>query len=244
MDLTGEFVKSIKELVLEARNMSNRMLNIDGKLYTDTQFTPLKDPEPVALTVDTLTAIKDYLTNNPDGLSMAATIVIVEGPGVVKVLSCLTGNFKQRNCYLEAHRPRLLFSFGDYYSVEKFIIALQSQFLPSPIVDALLKIVGNITDGLVRTFEDNGVSQQVTAKAGIAKVENIPVPSPVILAPFRTFIDVAQPESNFILRMRSGDQQPACALFEADGGAWQLEAVQNIKGWLMDNLPEGVTILA
>jgi hypothetical protein len=240
-DMEG-FVKSIADLAIAAEK--TEILEILDRKYTVKALTPVKDPEPFALEVGTLTAIKDYLTSNPDGLPMATTIVIVDNPDNVRVLSCLTGVFEQRPCYLKAVRPRFSYKFGEYQNVEQFIIFLQAQFVLTDMITTLLKIVGNITEGAVRTHLDDGVSQTVTAKAGITKVENIPVPSPVILAPFRTFIDVPQPESKFILRMRSGEQTPACALFEADGGAWQLEAVMNIKEWLMENLPKEVTILA
>lgn len=57
------------------------------------------------------------------------------------------------------------------------------------------------------------------------------VPNPVYLKPFRTFTEITQPESAFVLRMReSGGIQ--VALFEADGGAWKNEAILAIKDYL------------
>ena len=65
------------------------------------------------------------------------------------------------------------------------------------------------------------------------------------LAPYRTFPDVAQPESTFILRMKGGSehQAPTAALFEADGGKWALMAVERIAEHLSIEL-EGWTVLA
>jgi hypothetical protein len=60
-------------------------------------------------------------------------------------------------------------------------------------------------------------------------LNEIPIPNPVKLSPFRTFIEVEQPESLFVLRGRKG---PQWALFEADGGLWKIKAIQNIKNWL------------
>lgn len=37
--------------------------------------------------------------------------------------------------------------------------------------------------------------------------------------------------------MKSG---PTCALFEADGGAWKLQAIQNIKDYLVAALEEEI----
>lgn len=66
-------------------------------------------------------------------------------------------------------------------------------------------------------------------KTGVAKLNDVVVPNPVTLAPYRTFPEIEQPKSKFIFRMQSG---PTATLFEADGGAWRNEAMKNIKVWL------------
>jgi hypothetical protein len=85
--------------------------------------------------------------------------------------------------------------------------------------DIMLKVVGNIKEETVNTIGDDGVSQAVVAKMGVATVANVKVPNPVVLKPYRTFVEVDQPESEFIFRMQSG---PRCALFEATAanGNW------------------------
>ncbi len=109
----------------------------------------------------------------------------------------------------------------------------------------ILKIVGNIKDKAVRQYGDDGITQQVTAKTGLALVEDVPVPNPVMLAPFRTFMEVEQPESKFVFRMKRGDDGPECALFEADGGAWKLEAMKRIKAYLQAELDgTGIAIIS
>lgn len=63
------------------------------------------------------------------------------------------------------------------------------------------------------------------------------VPNPVNLIPYRTFLEVQQPASDFIFRMKSscGVQ---CAILEADGGAWKNEAMNNIKEYLKNALAD------
>jgi len=51
--------------------------------------------------------------------------------------------------------------------------------------------------------------------------------------PFRTFLEVAQPESEFILRLDGSGQ---INLIGADGGAWKLEAVRNIAAYFEEKL--------
>ena len=61
------------------------------------------------------------------------------------------------------------------------------------------------------------------------------MPNPVRLKPFRTFLEINQPESDFIFRMREG-RGVECAIYEADGGAWQIEAMQRIKVYIQNAL--------
>ena len=97
--------------------------------------------------------------------------------------------------------------------------------------------VGNLTEDAVRTMTDDGVSQVTAVRTGVATVADVKVPNPVSLRPFRTFIEVDQPESRFIFRMREGGR---CAIFEADGGAWKLEAKKNIYNYLAEQLEENI----
>ncbi len=61
-----------------------------------------------------------------------------------------------------------------------------------------------------------------------------------------TFLEVEQPVSQFVFRMKDG---PRAAIFEADGGAWRNQAIVNIREYLKEQLAEEVesqriTILA
>ena len=114
------------------------------------------------------------------------------------------------------------FNYGRFHDTEEFIIAFQSKFTPTKDRDLLLKVIGNVKEENVRTTGDNGISQAVTIKTGVASADDVLVPNPVTLAPYRTFLEVEQPESDFIFRMKDG---PSGAIFEADGGAWRNEAI-------------------
>lgn len=108
-----------------------------------------------------------------------------------------------------------------------------------------MKIVGNLSQGTEANFADDGMTQQVMAKAGVARVAMVSLPNPVELRPFRTFADIGQPASKFVLRIKADkDHGPRCALFEADGGAWKNTAIATIKAWLTENGPEGIKIIA
>ena len=73
------------------------------------------------------------------------------------------------------------------------------------------------------------------ASTGIELAATVEVRPYVNLQPFRTFLEVAQPESMFLLRLKEGGN---VGLFEADGGVWRLEATRNIAGYFEENLKE------
>lgn len=82
---------------------------------------------------------------------------------------------------------------------------------------------------------DNGVTQEVSVRRGVALKEQQTVQPIVHLQPYRTFLEVKQPASDFLLRI---DKDGHPALYEADGGAWKLEAKRNIAGYLSAQLAD------
>jgi hypothetical protein len=139
----------------------------------------------------------------------------------------------ERSYFIDCKAMTPNITFERFMDTEQFNIMLQSCFLENADRAAVLKVVGNIKEDNVRTTGDNGVTQVVTAKAGVSTVSDVIVPNPVTLCPFRTFPEVDQPESQFVFRMKEG---PCAALFEADGGKWKIYAMQNVKKYLAEKL--------
>lgn len=222
------FIEKIEEL------SKVEILDVCGLPYSTKKLSLVDDPTPDALCISTLTGIVDYVQLN--GLEDDAHFIHV-GPASAKVIDVKQTKFGGWKIRLIAEVIQNKFSFGNFYDVEAFNIALQAHFVQNDATRSILAVVGNLSDGLVRSFNDDGITQEVTAKVGITRKENMAVPNPVTLHPYRTFLEVEQPASQFVFRMRSGDKSPSCALFEADGGLWKNEAIQNIKAWLRERLP-------
>lgn len=218
-------------------------INIGGRNHTNAKIIPVTEPTQDALFISTLTAVKGYFTINPDAIDLSKAIIHVRSHNQVNVTSAVTGTWIQRHDYLTVGINPKEFPFGRYLPIEDFLIALQTYFVQDDTVTALLKIAGNLTDEASVTLIDDGVTQKTQAKTGITRVENILLPNPVVLAPYRTFLEVDQPASAFVFRLKKGDQGPTAALFEADGGNWQLECISRIHDWLRYALPTA-TILA
>lgn len=118
---------------------------------------------------------------------------------------------------------------------EKAIIELRSRFAPGEGVDYLLDLLSRISKENGVTTTDNGVSQTVEARQGVALKAMVQVRPRVPLRPFRTYQEVEQPESEFLLRL---DEDGNIGLFEADGGMWKLAARQTIKAFLEEQLAD------
>src|SRR5205814_1621542 len=120
------------------------------------------------------------------------------------------------------------FAFNQFVSMETLAIALQTCFQPTRgAIDELRKFCAAVRSAQSIGVADDGVSQTVEAKRGIAAVQTTPVVNPWGLAPWRTFAELAQPESPFVLRFREGDE-PMAGLYETGDARWQVEAVQEI----------------
>lgn len=183
------------------------------------------------ITMNTLTSLVDYIKGQIDEMS-PRMIVQVKSPYEVLLFSQLDED-RQREYLVNVSAQVPEFHYERFIRHEEFCIAVQAKFLSDPDTDKdlILKFAGTVEQGSVAEYGDTGVSQKATVKTGIASKSDALVPNPVKLRPYRTFIEVEQPVSEFIFRMADNDGI-TCALFEADGGAWKNAAMKNIKDYL------------
>jgi hypothetical protein len=235
MDLTRDALQYIVGLE------KAEIIEVNGQKYSTRNISHVKQPSPAPLTIVTLTGLIDYIKKNIDALEYKDILIQVCSPHDVKLYSCIHDD-ASRDCFVEVRAQTPSIVFGNFLNIEAFNIMIQSGFIQNDDSDAILKIIGNITEENVRTTGDDGISQSVTAKVGIAKVGNVVVPNPVVLRPYRTFLEISQPASKFVFRMQDG---PKAALFEADGGAWKSEAMKSIKEHLdFELVTTGIKIIS
>ena len=230
--MISEGLKGAIEILLQEGESKYIKEDINGAIYTNKDLRRITEPTATAIETTTLTSIVDYIIENVDQIQSENIIVHVESFNKVSIRKELNKD-KKRECVMiaEALTPRI--TTDTFINPERFNIMLQSSFVESGDRNKLLKVSGNIKEENVKTVGDDGVSQSAAIKVGVASVAEVVIPNPVILAPFRTFPEVMQPESKFIFRMQNG---PQCALYEADGGAWKMVAMESIKEWLKARL--------
>jgi len=248
----GTFVKEIAALVHPTPRVE-RLQRGQSVVLAGERIELLGTPllaEPTTLRTSTLSSVVQAYTDLAKFAPGGATpIVHVMSPTAVQIVAPSVGEERQQFVFLraEAETPRL--AWDTYRPLGEFIVFLLSNLCDSGERDRVLEYVSSLTAGLAADITDDGASQTVVAKRGITRAgAATKFDNPVHLAPFRTFPEIDQPGSSFILRLRqerSGEEITAtAALFEADGGAWKTEAIRRIGLWLAGELPEGTTVLA
>lgn len=219
---------------------SNQTYLINGETYSDNKLEQITGLHhyPATIHVESLDAIVKLIraeyTKTAEPFR-PPLFVRVEGPGSVEVFTRLD-SIACRSTPYEAICRDVNFKEG-WRGQQEAIIELRSRFLPTEDSEYLLDLISRINkeEGVQST--DNGVSQTVTAKKGVSLMSTERVKQRLSLKPFRTFREVPQPESEFILRL---DENGRIGLFEADGGIWKIEAKRNIEEYLEDELRDDI----
>lgn len=239
-------IKTALEYIVKNANLNT--IERDGKLFSDKELIQINRLQSIKpLELSTLNSFVDYIKDNKDNLDYKNISIIIEDFNTVKLITKLDFENKRENLATCKAKTNV-FDFDTFHNKEKFIIALQSQFCNSEDRTKILQILGTIHQESGITNEDNGVSQSIKTKKGIVLGENTIIPNPIELAPFRTFVEIKQPSSQFIFRIKEQQEELRMALFEADGRVWILESIQIIKQYLENKLKEeiekGLNILA
>lgn len=232
MDMTRNAMEYIVE------QAQPKVIELNGERYSDKRLIRIPWNERAeALRVSTLTSLVDYIKSEVDNIE-SKMLVHVISPTEVQLVSSLDLD-RKREVLVSAVADLPEFQYGEYIGHEKFLIAMQAKFLPGKDRDLLLKFAGTVRSGSVAEYGDDGVTQKATVKSGVSSVTDAVVPNPVTLAPYRTFLEVEQPKSSFVFRMRDDDARGVqCAIFEADGGAWKYNAKHNVAAYLRAELEE------
>lgn len=211
------------------------------RTYSTKKLYPVDEPIAETVRVGTLSGLIEFLKHEEDEVRDSVRMIHVIDHAHVAALSSLIEPFAQRARLVAAVHESAAVKFDRYMTVEEMVVWLATSFVANEDRAYILQIIGNLRDEKVQTLTDNGMSQQVTARAGIARVESTAVRPIVTMAPRSTFAEVEQPESNFIFRLRPGSKPgelPTCALFASDDQEWKLRAMGSVKRRLEELITE------
>lgn len=211
-----------------------KTFEINGQTYADAPLTriPPHVDRPDCVQVSGLDGVCKLIRTE---LAKIDTVVMVQAKAhnAVEVMTTYLPDFSRNILYrAEADAPGLRTGWRDR---EAALIELRSLFIPNEGTAYLLDLLSKISDESKVSTNDNGVTQTVEAKSGVALNAFVDVKPRVLLRPFRSFLEVEQPESEFLLRV---DAEKGVGFFEADGGIWKLEAKRNIAEYFTTNLAD------
>lgn len=228
-----EFAKFLSEM------KETKIFDVGERKYTNdanlVEIIPRVD-RPSCLNVSSLDAICKLVRTEIER-NVSPIFVCAESYKDVVVRSTYRDDYSRDTMYAaKADAPGLA---TGWKSQQEWIIALQSLVIPTASSQELLNMIKNMTDENSVTSRDNGVTQEVTVRNGVSLNATVQVKPRVALTPFRTFLEVPQPESEYLVRVDKGNQ---IGLFEADGGIWKLEAKKNIAKYFEEKLADLIEV--
>lgn len=244
----------LKEAIEKIEAMTRPVIHQeDGHTYAVYNNGDIFEVQPdvdcvITLNLTSLDALVKMIKHDAIPRELAELPLYITIPSPMQVL-CFTGPNNQ------AHEVRLTLYSADATDVpgwdsmvqmgfEEAMIALRTRFQESADSEYALKLLSDITTGSKVTYNDNGVATSIVTQSGIALQSNQNIRPIISLRPYRTFQEVEQPASQFLIRV----SERGIKFVEADGGMWKLDARKTIKAYLedalADELSDGSVVIA
>lgn len=205
---------------------------LDGRINRVDHYVENDPPTPDDIAFFTLNGLVEYIKTDVDGIfgsDAERYIVRVTDEAHVEILSKPIGYYKRRTCVARCTAPVPDIHYGMFLATEDFQTMMQTCFSETENRNLVMRLAGSVHREQSMRKSDDGMTQTVTVKDGVSVMSDVTFKNPVTLVPLRTFYEVEQPVSPFVLRF---DEEGNAALYEGDGGAWKLEAVKRVTAWL------------
>ena len=235
MEDLKEALKFVTELAKAAEKPN--ITEIGDRAYTDKELKAVREPRPDTIAVSSLTGFVNLVSARVEKFDPESVIIHIVDHATVELKSTISDRWGRRQVFVTAELPDVSgFKVDHYHDPASLVGALHVHFMQSDDVTYLLRVASTIEK--VKTNDEVTATQAVALRTTSAQVEVIDLKPRLGLAPFRTFRDVEQPTSDFLLRVKQEGKIPLLALFEADGGKWKLEAIAKIQSFLAYSISE------
>lgn len=229
--INKDFIEKIEEL------SEPKLVEVDGEKFCKHRLTHIqvdKHPDPAIIYLSSLQSLLEYIEGKNDDAEKY--LIIANTPTNVSLYGEYLSDFGRRNNFVVCIHDELELPISSWTPQTEFIIKLNTLFSETPDLERLIHVVSNIADVAQNKFDDDGISQEVTMRAGIERLSKETVKNPFMLKPYRTFYEIDQIESPFILRIDKGESGIEFNLFDSDGGIWQSKIISSIKEYLKTEL--------
>ena len=198
----------------------------------------MEPPRIESLRINTLSGLINMWKCSPD-MNNEKFFIHIMGHDFVTLIGAPDAVHRDREVIAtaQAHYDMIR---GDQMHLETFIVELMTRYKETPELIALLEFVGSMRSENVRDDDDDGVSQKVTVKVGVASLSEAVVPNPIRLRPWCTFPEIDQPERIHVFRVKQGSGgKPMCSLYVSSEQVWMVDTIMNIKAYLTEaGIPE------
>lgn len=226
----------LREMIQKIEEMAKPTFHeVDGQVFANQKMVLVADKKPMPRCIDLtgLDSICKMVRNEAEHVGLQIFIQVKDYKSV-SVFTELDEDEDRLYLYqCGADTPNV--TMGRFMDYESAVIELRSLYIPNDGTAYLLRLLSSISNESKVTSSDNGVTQQVEARSGIALSSMVKIEPRVTLQPFRTFVEVAQPESEFLLRINDRGE---IGFFPADGGVWKLEATRNVAAYFEEKLKD------
>lgn len=217
----------------------NKTYDIGGETYSDHELVRIAPhvDRPREIQVNGLSSIAELLREENDIFvdSLPIYIRIIDAREVAVFTSyddmMARDALYRCSCDAPSFRP-------GWMEHDEAIIKLRSIFVQDgegSDLEYVMDLLARVSKESSVTSSDNGISQTVEARQGVALSQRVKVRPIVRLTPYRTFLEVEQPTSEFLLRL---DEDGRVGLLEADGGRWKMDAKQYISEFFFRELKD------
>lgn len=164
-----------------------KIFEIDGQTYTDAALTriPPHVDRPYSIDVSGLDSICKLIRTELEKVGTTIMVQVVSN-NTVEVMTTYLSDFSRNKLYrAKADAPGLRTGFRGR---EVALIELRSLCIPNEGTAYLLDLLSRMTNENSVSTNDNGVTQTVEARQGVALNAVVEIKPRVMLRPFRTFL--------------------------------------------------------
>ena len=217
----------------------NKTYDIGGDTYSDHELVRIAPhvDRPREILVNGLSSIAELIREENDifvdSLPIYIRIIVAREVAVFTSYDDVMARDALYRCSCDA--PCFRPGWMDHVEA---IIKLRSIFVQdvdTSVLEYVMDLLSRVSKESSVTSSDNGIIQTVEARQGVALSQRVKVRPIVRLTPYRTFLEVEQPTSEFLLRL---DEEGRVGLLEADGGRWKMDAKQYISEFFSRELKD------
>jgi hypothetical protein len=242
-------LKEAMQYLLNLAKAETQLIN--GVTYTDKNLSPILPygrGEKTGVLLRSLEGFCQYLLDcaGMDNFSMTGSFIVIQHSNEIEAFTQIDA-YGRRFTLARLHfESEFNFQFGQFMTLENFMIGLMRNFHQGPDMEALIRLASSVSVEHSAEIKDNGVSQTITVKEGI-EFSTKETKTLYELSPKRCFPELGNVPSKFFVRFKppkDGDHKGnvLAMLTEATEDEFDCDVRARIRAALVQKLAGWVVI--